>query len=140
MNAYSPTSHVRYDGSTFSHDIWGTQLEEPIAQAGESGLAGGVLSVLTTVLWYVLVGAVIGVVARLIVPGRNPIGVLLTILVGAAGAIVGGVIAASVGAGDIVAFVLAVVIAAIAVAALTGARTGRWGRWGGGWRSRRRVM
>lgn len=90
---------------------------------------------LSTVLWYLLVGAVIGVVARLVVPGRNPIGMFLTILVGIAGAIVGGVIATSLGAGNVVAFILAVVIAAVAVAALTGARTRRWG----GWRTRRRV-
>lgn len=89
----------------------------------------------STVLWYILVGAVVGVVARLLVPGRNPIGVFLTLLVGVAGAIVGGVIAASLGAGNVIAFILAVVIAAVAVAMLTGALTGRWG----GWRTRRRV-
>jgi uncharacterized membrane protein YeaQ/YmgE (transglycosylase-associated protein family) len=91
--------------------------------------------VVSTVLWYILVGAVVGVVARLVVPGRNPIGVFLTLLVGVAGAIVGGVIAASLGAGSVIAFIFAVVVAAIAVAVLTGALTGRWG----GWRTRRRV-
>lgn len=97
---------------------------------------------LATILWYILIGAIVGVLARLVVPGRNPIGILLTILVGVAGAIVGGVIATALGAGNVVAFILAIVIAAIVVALLTGARGG--GRWGGGrwsgWRGRRRVM
>jgi uncharacterized membrane protein YeaQ/YmgE (transglycosylase-associated protein family) len=92
-----------------------------------------------TVLWYILIGAVIGALARLLVPGRNPIGILLTILVGVAGAIVGGVIAAALGAGDVIALVFAIIIAAIGVALLTGARGGGGGRWAG-WRGRRRVM
>jgi uncharacterized membrane protein YeaQ/YmgE (transglycosylase-associated protein family) len=103
-----------------------------------------VSKLLATVLWYILIGAVIGALARLVVPGRNPIGILLTILVGVAGAIVGGVIASALGAGNVVAFLLAIIIAAVGVALLTGARGGGWGgRWGGswgGWRGRRRVM
>ncbi|MCP9953975.1 GlsB/YeaQ/YmgE family stress response membrane protein [Actinomadura madurae] len=67
---------------------------------------------LTTILWFIVVGAVIGALARLIVPGRNPIGILLTILVGIAGSILGGVIADALGAGTIIAIVFAVLIAA----------------------------
>ncbi|MFI6517394.1 GlsB/YeaQ/YmgE family stress response membrane protein [Spirillospora sp. NPDC050679] len=86
-----------------------------------------------TVLWFIIVGAVIGAVARLIVPGRNPIGILLTVLVGIAGAILGGVVANALGAGTLVALVFAVVIAALGVAALTafqsrGSGGGRFGR------------
>lgn len=93
---------------------------------------------LTTILWFIVVGAVIGALARLIVPGRNPIGVLLTILVGIAGAIIGGVVANALGAGTLVAFVIAVVIAAVVVAVLTSADTrGRRGR--GGWGARRHT-
>ncbi|MFC9972530.1 GlsB/YeaQ/YmgE family stress response membrane protein [Spirillospora sp. NPDC127200] len=74
----------------------------------------------------------IGAVARLIVPGRNPIGILLTVLVGIAGAILGGVVANALGAGTIVALVFAVVIAALGVAALTAfqARSHGGGRFG----------
>lgn len=86
---------------------------------------------LTSVLWYILVGAVVGIVARLLVPGRNPIGVILTLLVGVAGAIVGGVIASALGAGNVVAFIFAVILAAVAVAVLTAARGGGWGARGG---------
>ncbi|MFC0037590.1 GlsB/YeaQ/YmgE family stress response membrane protein [Actinomadura rayongensis] len=81
-----------------------------------------------TVLWFILVGAVIGALARLIVPGRNPIGILLTILIGIVGAVLGGVVAHALGAGSVIAFVFSVVIAALGVAGMTSARGGRWGR------------
>jgi uncharacterized membrane protein YeaQ/YmgE (transglycosylase-associated protein family) len=42
------------------------------------------------ILWMILIGAVIGVLARLIMPGPDPIGILGTILVGIVGAILGG--------------------------------------------------
>ncbi|WP_067456937.1 GlsB/YeaQ/YmgE family stress response membrane protein [Actinomadura macra] len=94
---------------------------------------------LTTILWFIVVGAVIGALARLLVPGRNPIGVLLTILVGVAGAILGGVIADALGAGTLIAFVFAVILAALGVAALTTANgRGHGGRWHG--RTRRRTF
>src|SRR3954464_2380225 len=75
---------------------------------------------LMTVIWFILIGAVIGLLARLLIPGRNSIGTLMTILVGVVGAVVGGMIAGAVGAGSVLAFVFAVVIAAILVALLSG--------------------
>jgi uncharacterized membrane protein YeaQ/YmgE (transglycosylase-associated protein family) len=44
------------------------------------------------VLIYILAGLVIGALARLIVPGRQAMGILATIVVGVAAAIVGGVL------------------------------------------------
>ncbi|MBK5228857.1 MAG: GlsB/YeaQ/YmgE family stress response membrane protein [Actinobacteria bacterium] len=38
----------------------------------------------------IIVGAVIGVLARLLMPGSNPIGIIGTIVVGIVGAIIGG--------------------------------------------------
>jgi uncharacterized membrane protein YeaQ/YmgE (transglycosylase-associated protein family) len=75
---------------------------------------------LTTVLWFIVIGAVIGILARLIVPGRNPIGGITTVLVGIAGAVLGGVVAGAIGAGSAVAFVFALLIAAVGVVLLTG--------------------
>lgn len=98
------------------------------------------IDMLTTILWFIVVGAVIGALARLLVPGRNPIGVLLTVLVGVAGAIVGGVIANALGAGTFIAFVFAVLIAALGVASLTSMNTRGGGRWRRGWRPRRRTF
>ena len=84
---------------------------------------------LMTVVWFIVIGAVIGALARLLIPGRNRMGILLTILVG----IAGGVIAGAIGAGSVLAFVFAVIIAAIVVALISGG-----GRWGG--YRRRRVF
>ncbi|WP_433467552.1 GlsB/YeaQ/YmgE family stress response membrane protein [Spirillospora sp. CA-128828] len=95
---------------------------------------------LTTILWFIVVGAVIGALARLLVPGRNPIGILLTILIGIAGSIVGGVIADALGAGALIAFVFAVVVAALGVAALTSLNTRGHGGRRSGWRPRRRTF
>jgi uncharacterized membrane protein YeaQ/YmgE (transglycosylase-associated protein family) len=53
------------------------------------------------ILGLIIIGIVIGVLARLALPGRQHIGVLPTILFGIAGAIVGGVIASAIGEGDI---------------------------------------
>lgn len=41
-------------------------------------------------LWLILVGAVIGILARVLLPGRDPIGFIGTILVGILGAVIGG--------------------------------------------------
>jgi uncharacterized membrane protein YeaQ/YmgE (transglycosylase-associated protein family) len=42
------------------------------------------------ILIYILVGLVVGVLARLLMPGPDPIGILGTIIIGVIGAIVGG--------------------------------------------------
>lgn len=43
-----------------------------------------------SILGYVLVGLVVGLVARLLVPGRDPIGLIGTILIGVIGSVPGG--------------------------------------------------
>jgi uncharacterized membrane protein YeaQ/YmgE (transglycosylase-associated protein family) len=44
------------------------------------------------ILWFVLVGLLVGAIARLLLPGRDPIGIIGTILLGIAGALVGGLV------------------------------------------------
>ena len=39
------------------------------------------------IVWAIIVGLVIGLVARLIVPGRHPRGILVTVVVGVAGSV-----------------------------------------------------
>jgi uncharacterized membrane protein YeaQ/YmgE (transglycosylase-associated protein family) len=41
-------------------------------------------------LTFIVVGLVVGAIARVLMPGRDPIGIIGTILVGIVGAIVGG--------------------------------------------------
>jgi len=71
------------------------------------------------VLWYLLIGAVIGVIARLIHPGKENMGWLMTILIGALSAFVGGGIGKWTGLynsfwiGLIAAIVIAVILIAI---------------------------
>ncbi len=40
---------------------------------------------MTALLWTIIIGAVIGVVAKLLMPGRDPGGCIITILLGIAG-------------------------------------------------------
>jgi len=77
------------------------------------------------ILWLIITGLIVGAIARLVVPGRNPIGILMTILLGIVGALAGGFIAHAIGAGGLIQFILAVVVAAVLVALMTGARGGR---------------
>ena len=48
---------------------------------------------LGVILSWVLCGLVIGIVARIVVPGRHPLGILGTIMLGIIGAFVGGFLA-----------------------------------------------
>ena len=73
------------------------------------------------ILGLILVGIVIGVLARLILPGRQRIGMLFTIALGIAGAVIGGMIASQIGAGsvnelNVFGFVRAVISAVLLVA------------------------
>jgi uncharacterized membrane protein YeaQ/YmgE (transglycosylase-associated protein family) len=42
------------------------------------------------IIWMIILGLIVGMVARLIVPGRQPLGVIATALLGIVGAYVGG--------------------------------------------------
>ena len=50
---------------------------------------------------FIVFGLVVGVVARLIVPGRQHLSLLMTVLLGVVGSIVGGLVANALGTGDI---------------------------------------
>lgn len=47
---------------------------------------------LMQILLFVVAGAIIGLIARAILPGRDPMSIPMTILLGIAGAVVGGLI------------------------------------------------
>jgi uncharacterized membrane protein YeaQ/YmgE (transglycosylase-associated protein family) len=74
------------------------------------------------VLGLIVIGIVIGILARLVLPGRQPIGAGLTVLLGIGGALVGGIVASAVGEGDIWELnFIGTVVGVIAAAALIGA-------------------
>ena len=64
-----------------------------------------------------LTGLVVGALGRLAVPGRDPIPIWLTILIGIVGSIVGGIVAVSLGFGIGGVFVLSVLAATLIVIA-----------------------
>ena len=64
---------------------------------------------------FIVFGLVVGVVARLLVPGRQHLGIGTTLLLGAVGSVIGGVVANALGTGDVLE--LNVVGALVAIAA-----------------------
>ena len=77
------------------------------------------------IIGYIITGLIVGALARLVVPGRNPIGIGMTILLGIVGAIVGGIIAHVIGLGAVLTFIVAVAVAALLVAAISGSGSRR---------------
>jgi uncharacterized membrane protein YeaQ/YmgE (transglycosylase-associated protein family) len=43
-------------------------------------------------IWWIVIGLVAGALARLIMPGRDPMGIIATILLGIVGSILGGLV------------------------------------------------
>jgi uncharacterized membrane protein YeaQ/YmgE (transglycosylase-associated protein family) len=71
-------------------------------------------------LWMIVIGLIVGALAKLIMPGRDPGGIIVTMLLGIAGSVVAGLIGRAVGwysegqsAGFIASVVGAIVILAI---------------------------
>lgn len=83
--------------------------------------------------WQILgligIGIVIGVLARLITPGKQKLSMLGTIALGIVGALIGGIIASLIGTGDIFELnVIGFVIAVVAAVLLVGVAEGLSGR------------
>ncbi|MBO3734337.1 MULTISPECIES: GlsB/YeaQ/YmgE family stress response membrane protein [Glycomyces] len=69
---------------------------------------------------FIIAGLVIGVLARLIKPGRQHLGILATLILGLVGSVIGGTIANLLGTGDIwelnvLGFVVAVVASVLLI-------------------------
>lgn len=52
------------------------------------------------ILWMIIIGLIAGAVAKLIMPGKDPGGIIVTILLGIAGSFVGGFLSRATGIGD----------------------------------------
>ena len=74
-----------------------------------------VLGLVFTLLWWALIGLFIGALARLVLPGRQPIGGLATAGSGVVGALLGGIIANAAEVGSVVQFIIAILVAAVVV-------------------------
>jgi uncharacterized membrane protein YeaQ/YmgE (transglycosylase-associated protein family) len=83
-------------------------------------LGVAVIGLALQLLWWALVGLAIGALARLILPGIQPIGWLGTIAAGIAGALLGGIVADTFDFGGFLQFVVAVLTAAALIAAFAG--------------------
>ena len=88
---------------------------------------------LASILGYILIGLVVGLVARFIVPGRDPIGLLGTLLVGVVGAVIGGWLAGEVFAEtsgvDWIASILVAAVLVLLLRAGSRRRVTSGGRW-----------
>lgn len=72
------------------------------------------------IIGLLIVGLIIGAIARLVKPGRQTLGIGLTILLGVVGALIGGWLASLMGRGSItelnvVGFILAVIVAVLLI-------------------------
>jgi uncharacterized membrane protein YeaQ/YmgE (transglycosylase-associated protein family) len=83
-------------------------------------VGGAIIGLAFKILWFLLVGILLGALARLVLPGRQEIGYLATALAGIAGSLLGAIIADILGAGGVVQFLIAIVCAAGVVAILDG--------------------
>jgi uncharacterized membrane protein YeaQ/YmgE (transglycosylase-associated protein family) len=69
------------------------------------------------IIGYIIIGLIVGALARLVIPGRQNMGIGITIALGVVGAVVGGLITRAI-LGDghsIITFIVSVVIAALLV-------------------------
>ena len=81
------------------------------------------------ILGLIVVGLIIGALARLLKPGRQAIGLLWTLLLGIAGALIGGIVASAIGTGDIFELnIIGFIVAVIAAVLLIGVAEGMSGR------------
>jgi uncharacterized membrane protein YeaQ/YmgE (transglycosylase-associated protein family) len=82
------------------------------------------------ILGLIVVGLIIGALARLIKPGKQRLSILATLLLGIVGALIGGVVASLLGTGNIwelnvLGFIVAVVAAVLLIGAAEGLSGGR---------------
>ena len=83
-----------------------------------------------TIIGLIIAGAIIGVLARLFMPGRQPIGVLITVILGILGVLIGWWLAGVLGVQttngiDWIRWIISIVVAAVLISiyiAMTGRR------------------
>lgn len=63
------------------------------------------------IIWYIIVGAIIGALARLFMKGEQSMGIVWTIILGALGAGIGGWIAGAIGVGSVLEWIISILVA-----------------------------
>jgi uncharacterized membrane protein YeaQ/YmgE (transglycosylase-associated protein family) len=81
---------------------------------------------LSLIIGIVIIGLIVGLLGRLIVPGRDPIGIIATILLGIAGSFIGGFVGRALFHSTGTHFILSVICAALLVLVMR--RVGYGGR------------
>ena len=70
------------------------------------------------ILSWIVMGLIVGLLAKFIMPGKDPGGCIITILIGIAGAFVGGFIGARLGIGTVTGFDISSILVAVGGAVL----------------------
>ena len=70
------------------------------------------------ILSWILMGLIVGVIAKLVMPGPDPGGIFITILLGIGGAFVGGYVGSFLGLGSVTGFNLGSLLLAVGWAVL----------------------
>lgn len=65
------------------------------------------------IISWIILGLIAGALAKFLLPGRDPGGIIVTIIIGIAGAVVGGIIASAVGLGTVTGVNLGSIVIAI---------------------------
>ncbi len=97
-----------------------TQLLAAVGDKGNDITVG-------SILMYVVIGAIVGVLARFLVPGSDPMGIIGTIVLGILGAVIGGWAAGAIfpetNGVDWIASIVAAVVLVLVWRAVSGNRT-----------------
>ena len=65
------------------------------------------------IITLIIVGAIVGALARLVIPGPNPMGMLITVIVGIVGTLIGNYIGEAISPDGTMHWILAVVVAVL---------------------------
>jgi uncharacterized membrane protein YeaQ/YmgE (transglycosylase-associated protein family) len=78
-------------------------------------LAGSLIGLAFSLLWLALTGLVVGGLGRFVLPGRQDISVVATVLIGIAASLLGGILANLFDVGWVIQFLVAVALAALGI-------------------------
>jgi uncharacterized membrane protein YeaQ/YmgE (transglycosylase-associated protein family) len=93
--------------------LTGSEADNVSGVASEMTLSYNVLEVVMGLLLWIVFGLIAGAAAKFIMPGRDPGGIIVTILLGIGGAFLGGMLATALGFGTVTSFDLRGLVIAI---------------------------